>query len=460
MHGRALGLSCLLLTAASAAWADCSNTITSATGTTSGALQTSTDAALGCVVHDLYGPGGLTLANPFHSAHFDNSSQANLTPLNTAVGSQLSLLPLASPASGYTFTLDPATSVYTRSTQSFGPILSERAETIGRNKIFIGFTFQHYSFDKIDNFDIHNFPAVFGHIDLGHVNLFENDVITTVNNIDLTVNQSTIFGTVGLTNTLDVSVAVPIVNANMTATSTASIFRTAAPNPADPSADPVTGQFHYFDPADPNGSTKKTFVNSSSASGIGDVIIRAKQNLVRNDKAGIAVGVDVRLPTGDETNFLGSGAAGFKPFVIGSARMGPVSPHVNLGYQWNGDSVLAGDISTGMKASLPNQFFWTLGADVGAKRLTFAFDVLGERVMDAPRLTQTTFTTVAGALEPATTFNQISEATGNINLVNGSAGVKVSLGGNFLAIGNVLFKMNDGGLRANVSPMFGISYTH
>ncbi len=113
----------LMAVACSAAWADCNtSTVVNNTGT----LQTSTDRALGCVVRNLYGPGGLTLPNPTHRAHFSNESQANLTPLNAALGTQLTLLPLASPASGYTFTFDPAAGVYTRSSQTFGPILSDR----------------------------------------------------------------------------------------------------------------------------------------------------------------------------------------------------------------------------------------------------------------------------------------------------------------------------------------------
>jgi hypothetical protein len=134
---------------------------------------------------------------------------------------------------------------------------------------------------------------------------------------------------------------------------------------------------------------------------------------------------------------------------------------VNLGYQWNGSSVLAGDISTDTTASLPDQFFWTLGADVGIKsRVTVAFDVLGQRTMDAPRLISSNFTTIPGQLHGATTFQEIAQSTGSFNIVNGAAGVKISLGHNLLATVNGIFKMNDGGLRDNFSPLFGISYTH
>jgi hypothetical protein len=139
---------------------------------------------------------------------------------------------------------------------------------------------------------------------------------------------------------------------------------------------------------------------------------------------------------------------------------------VNLGYQWNGSSVLAGDISLpdtdpNQKKSLPDQFFWTVGADVGIKsRVTVALDILGQRTMDAPRLISTNVTTFAGQLQPATTFQEIAQDTGSFNIVNGAAGVKVSLGHNLLATANMIVELNDGGLRDKVSPLFGLSYTH
>lgn len=441
---------CFLGLLSTVAWADCSTaTVVSNTGT----LQTSSDTTLGCVVRNLYGENGLVLPNPTHSAHFTNESQANLTPLNASIGTQLTLLPLASPASGYTFTFDPAAGVYTRSSQTFGPILSERSETIGRGRIFVGFTFQHYNFDTIDGFDLHNFPVVFGHDHLNGDPQFEKDIIYTQNSINLNINQSTFFATYGITNRLDVSVAVPIVDAMIDASSNASIIRVAAP---------IAGQqAHFFDAANPQSSTNKVFTNTSSATGIGDVTIRGKGTLWKNDTSGIALGLDLRLPSGDERNFLGSGALGVKPFLAASKRFGPAAPHVNLGYEWNGDSLLAGDIAANQKASLPDQFIWTVGSDVRVARFaTLALDVLGQRVIDAPRLVRATFNTQPSDLVTTSlSFQEISKINESFNIVNGSVGVKVSLGHNYLATANLLIKLNDGGLRDKYAPLFGISKT-
>ncbi len=437
------------------AWAACT-TYTAQTNT--GTSQIASGGPVACVVTNIYGPGGLSIKNPtvpsgFNTA-FQSSSLANLTPLSAAIGTQLSLLPLASSASGFTYTFDPAAGAYTRSSETYGPILAERAETIGRKKLFFAFSYQRYEFNTIDNLDVRNFSTVLPQtIDPNFAPT--HDVIATRTGADLKINQSTIFATYGAADWLDLSVAIPFENVSLTATSNATIIRIA------------NSTVNFFDPADVRNSLQKTFINSSSASGLGDVTLRAKGTVWKNETIALAVAMDLRLPTGDASNYLGSGAIGFKPFVIASLRKGRVSPHVNIGYQKNGSSILAGDVNTNVKESLPDQFIWTVGADARVlKRVTLALDILGQRVFDAPRLVATTFvttpvtgTTVPPLVSGSLSLPNVATITQSYNAINGSAGVKVNLGGNFLATANLLVKLNDGGLRANLSPLFGVSYT-
>ncbi len=426
------------------AWAGCG---TYSAQTNTGSSQIASGGSVACVIPNLYGAGGLTLANPTFAGVFQNSSIQNLTPLSAAIGTQLSLLPLASSASGFTFSFDRAAGAYTRSSETYGPILAERAETIGRKKLFIAVSYQRYEFNTLDKLDVRNFPTVLSQTVTNFAPT--NDVITTNTGIDLKINQSTLFATYGATDWLDVSVAIPIEDVSINATSNATIFRVS------------NSLTNYFDPTNTSTGLHKAFLNSSSASGIGDVTLRAKGTVWKNSAVAIALAVDLRLPTGDADNYLGSGAIGVKPFLIASVRKGRVSPHVNIGYQKNGSSILAGDISNNKKASLPDEFLWTLGADARVlKRLTLAVDILGQRVFDAPRLTATTFTTNPSTLiATPQTLPNVKVENQSYNAVNGSAGVKVNLGGNFLATANLLIKLNDAGLRANLSPLFGVSYT-
>src|ERR1700704_1962253 len=77
------------------------------------------------LIPNLYGPNGLTLPNPNHEAHFDSAFRSNFAPMNAALGSQLTSLPIPSPASGFTYIFDDSIGALTRSTNSFGPILAE-----------------------------------------------------------------------------------------------------------------------------------------------------------------------------------------------------------------------------------------------------------------------------------------------------------------------------------------------
>jgi hypothetical protein len=407
---------------------------------------------LGCLIPTLYGPTGLTLPNPTHNAHFDSDFQSNFSPVNNALASQLTLLPLASPASGFTYAFDTAAGVYTRSAQSFGPILTERAETIGAGKLFLGFTYQRFNFSSIDGTDLHNLPSVFTHADEppGVPSPFKRDIITTNNTVDMKVGQFTAFGTVGITDRIDVSVAVPMLDVKLAVTSDATIQRTTPP-------DPVAGQPHYFDPNDINGSTQARFTRSGTAAGIGDVTVRLKGTVLKGERSALALAADFRLPSGDELDFLGSGAIGFKPFVAASMRAGRVAPHFNAGFQWNGKSVLGGSIITGQKGKIPNQFIYGIGADVGAnRRTTFAFDLLGQRVFNGSQVFTTTFSAPAPI---SRTFPQTGVRRSSFNITNFAVGVKYNLVDRLLITANLLTRLDDGGLRDRVIPLVGISYT-
>ena len=192
-----------------------------------------------------------------------------------------------------------------------------------------------------------------------------------------------------------------------------------------------------------------------SAAGLGDLIVRGKETAFKSEHAGVAFGVEARLPTGREENLLGSGSFGLKVFEATSAIFGRVAPHVNVGYQWNSSSVLAGDVSTGVKGALPAEVSYVGGADVGVdKRLSIAFDVLGRYSTDAPRLASSTLTP-AGSGQ---TFQDIAFSVGSLNVVNGSFGVKANVGGTTLVTFNLQFKLNDAGVRSRVTPLVGVEY--
>jgi hypothetical protein len=161
------------------------------------------------------------------------------------------------------------------------------------------------------------------------------------------------------------------------------------------------------------------------------------------------------VPSGDAYNYLGSGALGIKPFLVLSVAYGRLSPHFNLGYQWNAKSVLAGDLATGYKRHLPSQIPYAAGVDVGiSRRLTLDFDVLGQELINADRINVTRYT------NDGANFADLGPVRkGAANITNGSFGIKLNPAGRLLFYANVLFKMNDAGIRGSVAPLFGLTYT-
>jgi hypothetical protein len=405
---------------------------------------------LALLIPDLYGPNGLYVDSEVtlvdgtsHAGHFNSAFQSRFTQFNVALASQLAAIPLPSPASGFTYTFDESLGVYQRTTQSFGPILTERPETLGRNKLSFGVSYQHYAFDSIEGVDLGAVPAVFTHDD-AQLGGGRADLVTTDTAFDTKVDQTVASLSYGLANWLDLSLAVPFVRVELGATSNATVQRIGTTDP----------KIHFYGPGNGNYGTSAVYTSTGSASGIGDIVLRLKGHVVRAEKTGLALGFDVRLPTGDEEDLLGLGTTGVKPFAAFALSMGHAALHVNAGYLWNGESVLAGNVATGQKEDMPDQFTYAAGIDFGVtKRLTLAVDVLGTRVSESPRLVQQTFTAANGA-----TFDQIDFVTEAYSILNGAAGLKLNLFGRLLLDVNVLFKLNDSGLRDKVTPLFGIEY--
>jgi hypothetical protein len=357
-------------------------------------------------------------------------------PVFSAVGSQLDLLPTASPASGITLRFDPGAGVPVRTTESLGPILSERAETIGKGRLFLGFTFQRIGFDSIDGSDLKNLPLVFKVRLCNQSGCDPTDtVVATQNRIDLKVNKFTSIATYGLTSRIDLSVSVPVETVKLGLSR-----KTSKVLQGNPSVFPAPD------------------FGEGESSGIGDVVARAKGTIFSGERFGLAAGVDVRFPTGDELNFLGSGAWGAKPFLAASYRA-RVSPHANFGYQWNGDSVLASKTvvgasstpasGTSSKEQLPANVFYSVGFEVPTKKFTFSADFISFHVFDALRLS------------PANNFGQptLAVTSGSFTTSDGSIGFKINPVAGLILTTNVDIKLDHNGLRHRLIPLFGIAYT-
>jgi hypothetical protein len=480
--------------------------------------------------------------------------------LTSDIGRQANLLPLASPSSGVLLAYDPSVKTFVVSTDSLGPILGERGDTIGRRKLFVGFSYQFFNFDKIDGQDLRNIPAVLVHrpdnqddtpvgttptvtcdpaLSASAIHntkgcSFVRDIINTQNALSLKVSQYTAYLTYGLSNHVDLSVVIPFETVKMSLYSQDTVIPGSdgsfTPTPGSPDSvllnQNVTGTngapyfFHLFKdcpntspstglaglatpcvshtfpdpswigasftngtriPGAPNGSNA---VNSSS--GIGDIVARVKWNALSRERLRFATGLDLRFPTGDALNYLGSGSYGVKPFAILSYRA-RVSPHVLIGYEWNSNSILSSrqttvtaqgaasqeiGLASGVKGYMPSDFIYTGGADAWlTKWLTASFDIVGARyfrggtesVTSQQFLAQCTSGCQAEPSPGTASYKSLSPSLdASYSITNASAGVKIRPFPKALKLvltANVLVRLDDGGLHSKPAPMAGLGYT-
>ena len=404
---------------------------------------------------------GITLADPppdsgfqTHAAHFiseDSLQFAAVQQFSNEFASQVSSYPLPSPGGGFTYSFDPALGVLTRSSDSFGSVFGERADTIGRGKFNVGVSHTSYSFNSLGESNLRDgdLKIVFTHEDVNRdtssaTPWFEGDVLTARLYLKVESDVTAFIVNYGVTDRLDIGAAVPLVDVSLDARSDVTIQRIATGG---------TSPIHTF----PNGTQSDVVSQSGSASGVGDVALRLKYRAVKGPRGGLAFATDVRLPTGESRDLLGTGATRIGVMGIGSMNLGKFSPHVNLGYSMSGDAD---------GVDQPDELTAVLGFDIAVSpRLTVAADLLGTRRMNAGvvEVEDTTFTAnVAPGGPPqfvTATFPRLVVDESDATTYLGSVGVKINPMGNLLLTVNGLFGVEGDGLKPRFAPMFGIDYS-
>ncbi len=220
--------------------------------------------------------------------------------------------------------------------ETFGPAFAERAITLGKGQTNVGLAFRSTSFDSFEGVAarlgravVHPRPqqllpgARRARAPTDFNPAFERDLLQSNLSLDISSRASVFFATHGVTDNFDIGVAIPIVTVDLDARVDGRIFRLGSG---------TTTTTHSFDT---NGADRATFTESGSSSGLGDLSVRAKYNFLRGDVTSLAAGLDLRLPTGDEDELLGTGATRTAFSFIYSGDYGRVSPHVNIGYTFS-----------------------------------------------------------------------------------------------------------------------------
>jgi hypothetical protein len=379
-----------------------------------------------------------------HEAHFIPGLDQGLAPylFNQQLVAQLATFPIGSPSGGFSFTFDPATGAFQRATSSFGPSFADRALTNGRGKVTIGANFQYSKYTSFEGDDLDNGDVKFylTHQDIPGDLFFEGDLVEAALSLDLSSSTTTVFANFGVTNALDIAVAVPILRVTMDATIDASIRRLA------------TGQtnIHSFS----GGAETAAFNDSGSASGIGDILVRGKYRFLSTPGGGLAAGVDLRLPTGDADELLGTGATAATVSLIGSSSSGAFAPHFNVSFTGSGESDVV---------NIANEFGYKVGTEIVASpTVTLTADLLGRTLIDAGRLelTDTTHSFRSSTGVPGSiTLSEYVARDASLNIMNLAVGGKFNVTGNLLINANALISLTNSGVTARVTPVVGFDYS-
>jgi hypothetical protein len=427
-----------------------------------------------------------TVAGNPHDAHFIAALGQNQAPfaINKLVVGQLDTFPIGSSSGGFVFNFDPGTGLFKPASQSFGPGFAERALTNGRRRFGFGVNYQHLEFQSYEGTDLQNGALSFV---LQHNDccapfpglddpFFEGDLVKMSLSLAVKTDVVAPFMSYGLSSRWDVGVVVPIVRVSLNPTITSTIDRIAsASNPL----------IHSWDGL---GQTTKVTTASGTATGIGDIVLRTKYRFADWAHGGLAGDVDVRLPSGDKENLLGTGAVQTKVLLIASGEFSRVAPHLNLGYTFSSGSLssslttlppssLPANANTQSQVSsesgvalvdtkLPKEVNYVAGIDIAAHSLlTISADFVGRTELDTQRfglVSQTyLFRTVNGGPLSSTSRDTFaSTSTGSLNLLLGVVGAKFNIPGTpLLLTGSVLFPLTDAGLKAKVTPVVGLDYS-
>jgi len=299
------------------------------------------------------------------------------TNLSAQLAAARSQVPLPSSSGAFSYAWDSDVDSFVRFEQSLGAGFGERAQTLGRGRFNVGLSYQHVDFSTLAGDSLDNLVSIqpafskayLAKLPTGDQAIFSDDLIQTNLSMQFTFDMFYLSAAYGLTDSIDVSLALAINHAHMDGSATAmtldpkgnggvssvAVFQEDQPGAIQNGTGPICGQ--------PYRCARETF--NESATGTGDVFLRAKWHVVDTWLADIALAEVLTLPTGNADELLGFHDPTFTPWFIASKNIGRVSPHVNLGYSFRS----AQDVS---------QAQWIVGADVLTTRwLTLAGDFLG-----------------------------------------------------------------------------------
>jgi hypothetical protein len=338
--------------------------------------------------------------------------------------------PVASASSSVTYVYNPALDTLERRIGPGGPIIGERAETLGRGVLNLGVSWSYVQLARIDGERLDrlvNRPVVNGRVisfrvpegtELANGRFTNFLPVRVVADLGIDAHIVAPSVTYGVTPDFDVNVTLPILRTSLDVATRSQIPDPRLPSFALPPGSPVAGT--------------ERLSASASAAGIGDLLLRAKYALLRERPIDVAALLGLSLPTGDRDDFQGTGTTRVQPTLVLSRIFGEhFEPLLNVGVDINADRASRSIVR------------WAVGTTAQLGPLTGALVFLGRHELARQ----------SEPIEPAFFF-QIERN----DLYDASLGFRWRFAESGFVSANALVPLNQQGLRAGVIPTLEVEY--
>jgi hypothetical protein len=334
--------------------------------------------------------------------------------------------PATTTTPGITYRYDPSAGMFERVPGPLGPAFLERAETVGAGRAELSTTYLYARFNRFDGESLSDalssrFVAVDG-------SLVVPERVET-RDFSLSSHVTYFSGTYGVAGDFDLNLLLPVY---YTAMDGERRFSTAS----------VPGSFQSLD---------------ADAFGPGDLLLRAKYRFVDRNTWGVAAGLALHFPTGNEDNFQGTGDMVVTPSIIGSWQTTRLDVHGSLGIDINATSLVRSGVRYGVGASF-----------AALDRLTLLADVVGTSGFSTEDVTffvpDPRLVTIRGEFNPPITTRRVGNGTEFLttldreDVVDLAIGLKVILAHDLIWFMGVIVPLTQDGARAPAIPTGGLQY--
>jgi hypothetical protein len=272
--------------------------------------------------------------------------------------------------------------------------------------------YQAAAFDRLDGRDLSNGTLLATASRLrGELQPFDREVLS----LRLRTQTVTLSTNVGLTDRLDVAAALPLVR--------------------------LTLQGERVDIL--RGSRFQQAAARAAVSGVGDLVLRAKYNVLRRGGSGVAIGATARLPTGAVRNLLGAGEASLKPTAIASLERERLAVHTEVGYSRGG---ISSELDYGGALTV-----------AGTSRLTLVGEIVGRRLESGGRLREVVTPHPTLASVETIRLTGVADATHRAMAV---AGAKWNPTTTWLLTLSIARPVTSAGLSARMIPSVVVEYSY